>query len=74
MRLPIVVRGTAAHHFGRAAMLIHDGTAAGGSVASDEPTAVIMLGTSIGVGFAPAADSVRPLAPDFRLRRRPRDG
>ena len=46
--------------------VVHDGTAAAGGVVPTVPAAaVIMLGTSLGVGFAPPPDHLRPLAADF---------
>lgn len=43
--------------------LIHDGTAAAAVYAGHPNTAVIMLGTALGIGFAPASDSgLRKLA------------
>ncbi|MFN8637793.1 MAG: hypothetical protein U0893_28405 [Chloroflexota bacterium] len=46
--------------------LLHDGTAAAHAVAGAERTAVITLGTALGVGFAPAAND-RPLSPSFAV-------
>jgi hypothetical protein len=46
--------------------LLHDGTAAAHAVAGAGQTAVITLGTALGVGFAPAA-SGRPLSPEFEV-------
>jgi len=46
---------------------VHDGTAAARALATDEPAAVIMLGTYLGVGFAPAANSVIPISPAFAI-------
>lgn len=43
----------------------HDGTAAAAAYAGQPHTAVIMLGTALGVGFAPLTRSVRPLCPEF---------
>ncbi|MEO8286857.1 MAG: hypothetical protein ABI670_10525 [Chloroflexota bacterium] len=44
--------------------LLHDGTAAANAYAGQnaEHTAVITLGTAIGVGFPPAEDDLRPMA------------
>ncbi len=42
--------------------LIHDGTTAARTYAGAESTAVIMLGTALGVGFAPPHGSLRPVA------------
>jgi hypothetical protein len=47
--------------------LLHDGTAAGHALAGQEHAAVITLGTALGVGFPPAAGSLRPLAPRFEV-------
>ena len=45
----------------------HDGTlAACGILPQSRPAAVIMLGTALGVGFAPPADSLRPPSARFR--------
>lgn len=44
-------------------VLIHDGTAAARVYAGKERTAVIMLGTALGVGFAPPATTLTPVAP-----------
>ena len=54
-------------HIGRSVIWIHDGTAAGRAVATSEPTAVVMLGTALGVGFAPDSGLVRPVAPRLRV-------
>lgn len=49
-------------------MLSHDGTTAARVFAGQPRTAVIMLGTWLGAGFAPEdASGLRPLAPDFRV-------
>jgi hypothetical protein len=48
--------------------LVHDGTAAARTFAGVERTAVIMLGTALGVGFAPPAQAFRPLAPALAAR------
>jgi hypothetical protein len=48
--------------------LAHDGTTAARVVAGQPRTAVIMLGTWLGVGFAPEdASGLRPLAPAFEV-------
>lgn len=47
--------------------LLHDGTAAARAYAGEDHTAVVMLGTALGVGFPPPAQSVRPLAADWAL-------
>jgi hypothetical protein len=41
--------------------LIHDGTAAARAYANHVDTAIITLGTAIGVGFAPRGEHLRPL-------------
>lgn len=41
--------------------LLHDGTAAARAVAGAPSCAVIMLGTALGVGFAPPSDGLRPM-------------
>jgi hypothetical protein len=41
--------------------LLHDGTAAARTYAGHVNTAVITLGTALGVGFAPQGESLRPL-------------
>jgi len=48
--------------------LSHDGTSAARVFAGQPRTAVIMLGTWLGVGFAPEdATGLRPIAPDFEV-------
>lgn len=48
--------------------LMHDGTAAAHALAGEPYAAVIMLGTSLGVGFPPdTSGSCRPLAPAFAV-------
>lgn len=47
--------------------LIHDGTAAARTYAGSD-AAVIMLGTALGVGFAPPLGSLCPLAHDFSVQ------
>jgi len=47
--------------------LVHDGMAAARTYAGEERAAVILLGTSLGVGFPPAEGGLRPLAPDFAI-------
>lgn len=42
------------------AMLLHDGTSAALTYAGSPQTAVIMIGTAMGVGFPPATDDLRP--------------
>jgi len=46
---------------------VHDGTAAARALAGHRPSALIVLGTYLGVGFPPAAEQVLPLAADFVL-------
>ncbi len=47
--------------------LIHDGTAAAALHAGEQRSAVIIVGTALGVGFPPAGDSgLRSLSPDIR--------
>lgn len=46
--------------------LIHDGTAAGWAVASEVPTGVIVMGSWLGVGFAPPPVAAVPISPRFR--------
>ena len=45
----------------------HDGDAAAAARAGETHTAVIMLGSALGVGFVPSGDRFRPLAPDFKV-------
>lgn len=45
----------------------HDCDAAAASQAGQEKTAVIMLGSALGVGFAPPATQLRPIASSFKL-------
>lgn len=45
----------------------HDGDAAAAALAGQPGAAVIMLGSALGVGFAPPGDRFRPLAPDFKV-------
>jgi hypothetical protein len=49
--------------------LAHDGTAAAAAHAGDDPraTAVITMGTALGIGFPPKTDSVCPLAASFEI-------
>ena len=47
--------------------LLHDGTAAARAYAGEPRSAVIMLGTALGIGFPPAATALRPVAPGFRV-------
>ena len=45
----------------------HDADAAAAALAGEDHTAVVMLGSALGVGFAPPAERLRPVATDFRL-------
>jgi hypothetical protein len=47
--------------------LLHDGTAAARAYAGRPRSAVIMLGTALGIGFPPAATALRPVAPGFAV-------
>lgn len=53
--------------FGVSMRLVHDGTAAWRAVATEAPSAVVMLGTWLGVGIGPHRVPLRPLAPDFTV-------
>lgn len=55
--------------FGISIRLLHDGTAAWRAEATEAPSAVVMLGTWLGVGIGPHRERVRPVAADFRVRR-----
>jgi hypothetical protein len=46
---------------------VHDGTAAAKTYAGASNTAVITVGTSLGMGFPPPPQSLIPLSSDFRL-------
>lgn len=48
--------------------LLHDGTAAARAYAGAQYTAVIMLGTALGIGFAPPATGLRPITPGIAIR------
>lgn len=50
-----------------AVTLLHDGTAAARAYAGMSRSAVILLGTSLGVGFPPPAAGFIPLAPHFSV-------
>lgn len=45
--------------------LIHDGTAAARALAGQVRSAVIMMGTALGVGFPPGDGGLRPISPSF---------
>jgi hypothetical protein len=45
----------------------HDGDAAAAALAGQAHTAVIMLGSALGIGLVPPGERFRPLAPDFRV-------
>ena len=45
----------------------HDGDAAAAALAGQAHTAVVMLGSALGVGFVPPGDRFRPLDPDFKV-------
>ena len=48
--------------------LMHDGTAAARTFAGQDGTAVILMGTWLGVGFAPPSQvGLRPLAPELQV-------
>jgi hypothetical protein len=49
--------------------LLHDGTAAARTCAGDnaQQTAVIMLGTALGVGYPPLDETLRPISPNFSI-------
>lgn len=48
--------------------LVHDGSAAALAYAGSARTAVLMIGTALGIGFAPEdASALHPLAPDFQV-------
>lgn len=49
-----------------AVKLLHDGTAAAIAYAGEERTAVITIGTALGVGFPPPARGIRPLGAEFK--------
>ncbi len=51
--------------------LCHDGTAAARAFAGQEHTAVIMLGTALGVGFVPDDDGYCNISEDFYIRQTP---
>jgi hypothetical protein len=58
-----------------AALLLHDGTAAATAYAGMENTAVVMLGTALGIGFPSYEQThLRPIGTDFRVLALDRDG
>lgn len=48
-------------------VLVHDGTAAARAYAGRPRSAVIMLGTALGIGFPPAGTGLRPVGPGFTV-------
>jgi hypothetical protein len=50
-------------------LLLHDGTSAALTYAGSLQTAVIMIGTAMGVGFPPTVDDLRPKAEQIKIRR-----
>ncbi|MCI0393822.1 MAG: hypothetical protein L0332_10710 [Chloroflexi bacterium] len=50
-----------------ALQLLHDASAAAAVYAGAERTAVLVLGTHIGIGFPPAAAGLRPVGPQLEL-------
>ena len=68
-RLALFLRDSLAGQIGpyRAFALLHDGLAAATAYAGTERTAVLTLGTAIGVGYVPPATGLRPVAGDFTL-------
>ncbi|MBN2500994.1 MAG: ROK family protein [Anaerolineales bacterium] len=48
--------------------LLHDGSAAAAVYAGERRTAVIMIGTALGIGFPDAGGGLRQLAADFEVR------
>jgi hypothetical protein len=51
-----------------AILLHHDGSAAATFYAGSAHTAVITVGTALGIGFAPPAGGLRPLAKRLEVR------
>jgi hypothetical protein len=47
--------------------LIHDGTAAAAGHAGEPDSAVITIGTALGIGFPPPATGLRPVGGDFQI-------
>ncbi len=54
-------------------MLIHDGTAAAAAYAGMENTAVIMMGTALGIGFPPPANNLRAMSASFTIHTQRKD-
>ncbi len=50
-------------------ILLHDGTSAALTYAGSPQTAVIMIGTAMGVGFPPAIDDLRPKSEHIKVRK-----
>jgi len=50
-----------------AVRLLHDGTAAAQAMGPADRSATLLLGTALGVGFAPRRASLRPLSPHFSV-------
>ena len=48
-------------------LLIHDGTAAATTFAGTKNTAVITVGTAMGIGFPPPADGLRTISPNLTI-------
>jgi hypothetical protein len=46
---------------------VHDGTAAARAIVADGPAAAVVLGTALGVGFAPPRSALVPLSARFSL-------
>ena len=49
---------------------VHDGTADRRAVTADAPAAAVVLGTALGVGFAPPCSALVPLSPTSSVFRR----
>ncbi len=69
---PAALADSVRQHSGRPVERVrfeHDGTLAAAGLISGAPaSAVIMLGTALGVGFAPSGDRLRAVATDFSVR------
>jgi hypothetical protein len=48
--------------------LVHDGTAAAAAYAGAKFAAVVTIGTALGIGFPPQADSVQVMSTDLAIR------